>query len=114
MEKQIVETLWNGDSEAQIQAAMELSRLCNKKRHNLAESGVMVPLVSMLHSGNYEAIEASLCALLSLSFGSERLVHSFTLNIIIQCKLLQFNVNFFNFFSVQFPRLFIVHNRYKR
>lgn len=91
-----METLWNGESEAQIQAAMELSRLCNKKRHNLAESGVMVPLVSMLHSGNYEAIEASLCALLSLSFGSERLVHSPSIS--------SFNVNFFNFFSVQFPR----------
>ncbi|KHN27467.1 U-box domain-containing protein 4 [Glycine soja] len=32
----------------------------------------MVPLVSMLHSQDYEAIEAALCALLSLSFGSER------------------------------------------
>lgn len=76
MEKEVVDNLWNGDIEAQIQAAMELSRLCNRQRHNLAESGVMVPLVSMLHSENYEAIEAALCALLSLSFGSERLVHS--------------------------------------
>ncbi|KAK2365489.1 U-box domain-containing protein [Trifolium repens] len=72
MEKEIVENLWNGDSEAQIQAAMELSRLCNKQKLKLAENGVMVPLVSMLHSENYEVIEASLCAFLSLSFGSDR------------------------------------------
>jgi len=81
MEKEILENLWNGDSEAQIQAAMKLSRLSNKQKHNLAESGVMVPLVSMLHSQNYEAIEASLCAFLSLSFGSERLVHSFLVQV---------------------------------
>ena len=72
----MVENLWNGDREAQIQAAMELSRLSSKQRHKLAESGVMVPLVSMLHSEDCEAIEAALSALLSLAFGSERLVHS--------------------------------------
>ncbi|XP_061357509.1 U-box domain-containing protein 3-like [Gastrolobium bilobum] len=72
MEKGVVESLWNGNIETQIQAAMQLCRLCRKQRHNLAETGVMVPLISMLYSENYEAIEAALCALLSLSFGSER------------------------------------------
>lgn len=70
-----MENLWNGDRDSQIQAALELGRLSRKQRHKLEESGVMVPLVSMLHSQDYEAIEAALCALLSLSFGSERLVH---------------------------------------
>ncbi|KAH1132132.1 hypothetical protein AAZX31_05G003300 [Glycine max] len=72
MEKEVVENLWNGDRDSQIQAALELGRLSRKQRHKLEESGVMVPLVSMLHSQDYEAIEAALCALLSLSFGSER------------------------------------------
>ncbi|KAK7293467.1 hypothetical protein RJT34_16333 [Clitoria ternatea] len=72
MEKEVVENLWNGNREMQIQAAAELRKFSRKQRHNLAESGIMVPLVSMLHSQDYEAIEASLCALLSLAFGSER------------------------------------------
>ncbi|XP_054782765.1 U-box domain-containing protein 3 [Prosopis cineraria] len=72
MEKQVVENLWQGEREAQIQAAMELTRLSNKQRHKLAENGIMVPLISMLHSQDHEAIEASLCALLCLAFGSER------------------------------------------
>ncbi|TKY50474.1 U-box domain-containing protein 4 [Spatholobus suberectus] len=72
MEKEVVENLWNGDRESQIQAAMKLGRLSSKQRHKLEESDVMVPLVCMLHSENYEVIEAALCALLSLSFGSER------------------------------------------
>ena len=75
MEKEVVESLWNGNTEMQIQAAVELRKLSRKQRHNLVESGVMVPLISMLHYENYEAIEAALCALLSLAFGSERLVH---------------------------------------
>ncbi|KAL2335742.1 hypothetical protein Fmac_016955 [Flemingia macrophylla] len=72
MEKEVVENLWNGDTESQIQAAMKLGRLSRKHRHNLEVSAVMVPLVSMLHSENCQVIEAALCALLSLSFGSER------------------------------------------
>ncbi|XP_014507959.1 uncharacterized protein LOC106767548 [Vigna radiata var. radiata] len=72
MEKEVVESLWNGHVESQIQAALELCRLSSKQRHKLEESRVMVPLISMLHSENYEAVEAALCALLSLSFGSER------------------------------------------
>lgn len=72
MEKEVVENLWKGEREAQIQAAMEISRLSSKQRHKLAETGIMVPLLSMLHSQDYEAIHASLCALLCLAFGSER------------------------------------------
>lgn len=104
MEKEIVENLWNGDGEAQIQAAMELSRLSSKQRHKLAESGVIVPLVSMLHSENYEANEAALCALLGLAFGSERLVHPPSM----------FNAKFFYFFLVHFfilLNLLREHNR---
>ncbi|ESW22921.1 hypothetical protein PHAVU_004G006400 [Phaseolus vulgaris] len=72
MAKEVVESLWNGGEESQIQAALELCRFSSRQRQKLEESRVMVPLVSMLHSENYEAIEAALCALLSLSFGCER------------------------------------------
>lgn len=74
MEKFVEEHLFSGEIEAQIQAATELVNLTSKQRHKLAERGVIVPLISMLHSQNYEAIEAALFALLSLAFGSERLV----------------------------------------
>ncbi|TKY63201.1 U-box domain-containing protein 6 [Spatholobus suberectus] len=72
MEKEVAENLWNGNTETQIQAAVELRKFSRKQRHSLVESGVMVPLISMLHSQNYEAIEAALGALLSIAFGSER------------------------------------------
>ncbi|KAF7819516.1 U-box domain-containing protein 3 [Senna tora] len=72
MEEEVVQNLWKGEREAQIEAAMELSRLSSKQRHKLAETGIMVPLISMLHSQDFQAIEASLCALLCLAFGSER------------------------------------------
>ncbi|KAK7339592.1 hypothetical protein VNO77_20270 [Canavalia gladiata] len=72
MEKEVVENLWNGNREMKIQAAIELRKFSRKQRHNLAERGVMVPLISMLHSEDYEAIEVALSALLSLAFGSER------------------------------------------
>ncbi|OIV90324.1 hypothetical protein TanjilG_14722 [Lupinus angustifolius] len=72
MEREVKEKLWNGDREAQIEGAIELSRLSSKRRHKLVESGVIEPLISMLHSQSYEAIEASLSALLSLAYGSER------------------------------------------
>lgn len=74
MEKAVEENLFTGEREAQVQAATELANLTSKQRHKLAERGVIVPLVSMLHSEDYEAIEAALSALLSLAFGSERLV----------------------------------------
>lgn len=74
MEKSVEEHLFSGEREAQIQAATELANLTSKQKHKLAERGVIVPLISMLHLQNYEAIEAALFALLSLAFGSERLV----------------------------------------
>ncbi|XP_022740546.1 U-box domain-containing protein 13 [Durio zibethinus] len=72
MEDLLVENLFSGNREVQIQAATELSKLSSKQRHRLAERGIISPLVSMLQSQDYEAIEASLLALLGLAFGSER------------------------------------------
>ncbi|XVF14038.1 hypothetical protein REPUB_Repub09cG0022100 [Reevesia pubescens] len=72
MEDLVVENLFSNNREMQIQAATELSKLSSKQRHRLAERGIISPLVSMLQSQDYEAIEASLLALLSLAFGSER------------------------------------------
>jgi hypothetical protein len=74
MEELVLQNLLNGDTEAQIQAAAQLGNLNGKQRHNLAERGVMLPLISMLHSQDFETIEAALFALLTLAFGSERLV----------------------------------------
>lgn len=76
MEKTVEENLFSGEREAQVQAATELANLSSKQRRKLAERGVIEPLISMLHSQNYEAIEAALFALLSLAFGSERLVYA--------------------------------------
>ncbi|XVE67864.1 hypothetical protein DITRI_Ditri09bG0022100 [Diplodiscus trichospermus] len=72
MEDLLVENLFNGNREMQIEAATELSKLSSKQRHRLAERGIISPLVSMLQSQDYQAIEASLLALLGLAFGSER------------------------------------------
>ncbi|XWS30405.1 hypothetical protein CRYUN_Cryun24cG0114600 [Craigia yunnanensis] len=72
MEDLMVENLFSGNRELQIQAATELNKLRSKQRHRLAERGIISPLVSMLQSQDYEAIEASLLALLGLAFGSER------------------------------------------
>ncbi|KAK3410169.1 hypothetical protein EUGRSUZ_J02196, partial [Eucalyptus grandis] len=72
MEEFIVETLLSGDGGAQIQGTIELSKLGSKQRHKLADRGVIPPLISMLHSQDYGAMEASLFALLALAFGSER------------------------------------------
>ncbi|KAB2610179.1 U-box domain-containing protein 6-like [Pyrus ussuriensis x Pyrus communis] len=72
MEELVLHNLFSGDRAAQIEAATELGKLKSKQRHKLAERGVMVPLISMLHSEDAEAIEASLFSLLSLAFGSER------------------------------------------
>lgn len=76
----MVEALSNGDREAQIQAAFELSKMTSKLRQKLAERGVIVPLISMLCCQDYEAIEAALDALLSLAFGSERFVSLFLIS----------------------------------
>ncbi|GMY13281.1 U-box domain-containing protein 3-like [Fagus crenata] len=72
MEEVVVENLFNGEREAKIKAARELVKLSTKQRHNLAERGVMSPLISMLHSQHYKTVEAALSALLSLTFRSER------------------------------------------
>ena len=67
-----MENIFSGERESQILAANEVSNLTTKQKHKLAERGVIEPLISMLHSQDYEAIEAALFALLSLAFGSER------------------------------------------
>ncbi|XP_059452456.1 U-box domain-containing protein 7-like [Corylus avellana] len=72
MEELVIENLFNGEREAQVEAARDLSKLSSKQRHKLAERGVTAPLILMLQSQDYDAIEASLFALLSLAFGSER------------------------------------------
>ncbi|KAF2292262.1 hypothetical protein GH714_018290 [Hevea brasiliensis] len=72
MEEFVVQNLFNGEREAQIQAAAQLGKLTSKQRHKLAERGIISPLISMLQCQDYEAIEAALFALLSLAFGSER------------------------------------------
>ncbi|KAJ6751576.1 hypothetical protein OIU85_002048 [Salix viminalis] len=72
MEEFVAQNLCNGSREARIQAATQLGKLNAKQRHKLAERGVAVPLISMLQSQDYEAIEAALFSLLSLAFGNER------------------------------------------
>ncbi|KAH1128739.1 hypothetical protein J1N35_000117 [Gossypium stocksii] len=72
MEDLVIENLFNGNRELQIQAATQLSKFGSKQRHKLAETGIISPLISMLQSQDFEAIEASLLALLGLAFGSER------------------------------------------
>ncbi|KDP46412.1 hypothetical protein JCGZ_10252 [Jatropha curcas] len=72
MEDFVVQSLFNGGREAQVEAATQLTKFSTKQRHKLAERGIISPLVSMLRSQDFEAIEASLLALLSLAFGSER------------------------------------------
>ncbi|KAL6139557.1 hypothetical protein ACLB2K_057861 [Fragaria x ananassa] len=72
MEELLLQNLVTGDAEAQIRAATQLGNLSSKQRHSLAERGVMLPLISMLHSHDFEANEAALLAVLSLAFVSER------------------------------------------
>ncbi|KAJ7014020.1 hypothetical protein D5086_028954 [Populus alba] len=72
MEGFVAQNLCNGSREVRIQAATQLGNLNPKQRHKLAERGVIAPLISMLQSQDYEAIEAALFALLSLAFGNER------------------------------------------
>lgn len=74
MEEAVIENLFNGEREVQVEAARDLSKLSSKQRQKLAERGVIEPLILMLQSQDYDAIEAALFALLSLAFGSERLV----------------------------------------
>ncbi|WOG96417.1 hypothetical protein DCAR_0415752 [Daucus carota subsp. sativus] len=72
MEDFVVNALLSGDTEARVLAARELNNLKSKKKHKLIERGIIVPLVSMLCTPDYDAVEASLNALLNMAFGSER------------------------------------------
>lgn len=74
MEEIVVESLLRGNREAQIEAAIELSNLSRKQRQKVAERDIISPLLSMLQSQDSLTTEVSLSALLSLAFGSERLV----------------------------------------
>lgn len=66
--------LLNDDRDVQIRAASKIPKLSNRLRQKLVEIGVIVPLISMLFSKNYQAVEVALFALLSVCFASERLV----------------------------------------
>ncbi|KAG8384873.1 hypothetical protein BUALT_Bualt04G0163600 [Buddleja alternifolia] len=66
------ESLLFGEREAQILGAKEIGKLNSKQKQRLAEKGVISRLIFMLHSQDYESIEAALFALLNLAFGSER------------------------------------------
>ncbi|KAI3474923.1 hypothetical protein Pfo_030234 [Paulownia fortunei] len=68
----MAEALLYGEREAQVLAAREIGKLNSKQKQRLAEKGAISPLVFMLHTQDYEAIEAALFALLNLAFGSER------------------------------------------
>ncbi|XP_031095821.1 U-box domain-containing protein 3 [Ipomoea triloba] len=72
MEEMVVEALIFGDRKSQVMAAKQVGQFTRKQRHKIAEKDIIPPLISMLHSQDYEAIEASLLALLNLAYGSER------------------------------------------
>ncbi|KAJ8439644.1 hypothetical protein Cgig2_021656 [Carnegiea gigantea] len=72
MEEVVIEALTSHQAQERIHGAMELNRLTSKQKHKLIDKGIIHPLVSMLESNEYEAIEAALLALLSLAYGSER------------------------------------------
>ncbi|KAK4347744.1 hypothetical protein RND71_034083 [Anisodus tanguticus] len=50
----------------------QVAQFSNKQRHKIVEKGVVPPLILMLSTNDYEAIEAALFALLSIAFRSER------------------------------------------
>ncbi|KAK6155225.1 hypothetical protein DH2020_009473 [Rehmannia glutinosa] len=68
----MADALLFGEREAQLFAAREICKLNCKQKQKLAEKGVISPLVFMLHTQDYESIEAALFALLNFAFGSER------------------------------------------
>ncbi|XP_060196048.1 U-box domain-containing protein 4 isoform X2 [Lycium barbarum] len=72
MEEMVVEALLFGDRQAQLLAARQLAQFSTKQRHNIAQKGIIPPLILMLSTSDYEAIEAALFALLSIAFRSER------------------------------------------
>ncbi|KAL2240560.1 U-box domain-containing protein 4 [Sesamum indicum] len=61
-----------GEREAQISAARDVGKLSSKQKQILAEKGLISQLVFMLHTQDYQSVEAALFALLNLAFGSER------------------------------------------
>lgn len=73
MEEMVVEALLFGDRQAQLLAARQLGQFSSKQRHKIVEKGIVPPLILMLSTDDYEAIEAALFALLSIAFRSERL-----------------------------------------
>ncbi|XP_073147992.1 U-box domain-containing protein 45 [Henckelia pumila] len=73
MEAAMAEALLFGDAETRVLAARDIGKLNKKQKHILAEKGVVSSLVLMLHATqDYESIQAALCALLNLAYGSER------------------------------------------
>ncbi|XP_019182587.1 PREDICTED: U-box domain-containing protein 3 [Ipomoea nil] len=72
MEEMVVEALIFGDAKSRVMAAKQVGQFTRKQRHKIPEKDIIPPLISMLHSQDYEAIEASLLALLNLAYGSER------------------------------------------
>ncbi|KAI3991754.1 hypothetical protein MKX01_038152 [Papaver californicum] len=71
MEK-LVEALVYGEREVQIQAAIQVSELRSTQKRTMDVDIVVNGLVSMLQFQDFEAIEASLHALISVSSGSDR------------------------------------------
>ncbi|KAI3985651.1 hypothetical protein MKX01_033934 [Papaver californicum] len=70
--EELVEALVYGEREVQIQAAIQVSELRSTQKRTMDVDIVVNGLVSMLQSQDYEAIEASLHALISFSSGSDR------------------------------------------
>lgn len=72
--EELVEALVNGDRKVQTKAAIEISEVKGtQKRKMLIDVDIIIHgLVLMLKSQDYEAIEASLLALISVSSGSDR------------------------------------------
>ncbi|KAI3904366.1 hypothetical protein MKW92_026399 [Papaver armeniacum] len=70
--EELVEALVCGEREVQIQAAIQVSELRSSQKRTMDVDIVVNGLVSMLRSQDYEAIEASLYALISVSSGSDR------------------------------------------
>lgn len=85
MEEMVMEALLFGDRQAQLLAARQLAQFSTKQRHNLVEKGVVPPLILMLSTNDYEAIEAALFALLSIAFRSERLAHIYFMKNNFRC-----------------------------
>lgn len=73
---ELSERLMSGDLKTQIEAARDIRKLVRKSsaktRTKLAAAGVIQPLIFMLLSPNFDALHASLLALLNLAVRNER------------------------------------------